>query len=1032
MANKVIKGLTVEIGGDTTKLGKALEDVEQKSRSLSGELGSINKLLKLDPSNVELLSQKQKVLADAISNTEDKLDKLKEAERQVQKQFEKGEASEEQVRALQREIIATTNKLGSYERAVKETSEAIDKLGNNTDDAADDMKDLSENEDKAEKSADDLDNALDGLGTGLKVVAALAAAAGAAIFGIVESTQEYRTAMGKLDAAFTSAGKSTEEAKETYKELQSVLGDTDQAVEASAHLAELVDNEKDLKKWTNICKGVYAKFGASLPIESLTEAANETAKTGQVTGALADALNWAIDPSETFGLTLKDNIEFTELSAKELAELTEQQVEEYEATKEQYDAIKAYNKMVGEATTVEDRFNIALANCTTEQERQQLITETLTKAYSQAATEYEKTNKAIIEANKANEEWNATLAEVGAELQPTATAIKNLGTEILKNAKEPLKDVADFIGQNVIPALSSMVKWISDNGPIVKGAIVTAAAVLATYKAATIAATISQEGLKGAILGTTAAEKALQLVQKATPWGLAATAVVGVVTALTAYAVATDDAMNKTDVLTTEERELMAAANETAQAFRDQQAATAENASGITAQMEHVQSLANELMLLADASGQVEEADRARAEFILNELNEALGTEYTMTDGVIQQYEDLKNNINAVIQAKTVSALLEAHNADYVAAIEAERNALQNLVLAEKDYKAQLAETQRVEAEAAAARAALNEKTAAAKTEADYRALSSEANRVYQMEQNAEKERASLAKKEKAYNEAASNYGNYSDTILNYEEAQTAALEGNYERAKELLVKKGGSYDTYSDKVDEATREAVDALYKEAIDAGIAAERIKRNFEKGVDGYTEEMVKEAEEGYEAALEEWANAKIDAENVGKDLGMGLNQGLENKRSSLVAKARNLVKSIIDTMRSEADSHSPSRKMIAFGEDMGEGAAIGVENKTARLDEAAREQVEHLLGTYSEAGDVSGQDVFQTIQSRDAAQQMASYQATAGSTADRLDRILEAIERGQVIMLDGDQLVGATADRMDSELGQRRALAARGAI
>ena len=120
MATNSIKGLTVEIGGDTTKLGKALEDVNKKSTDLSSELGQINRLLKLDPGNTELLAQKQKVLAEAVSNTAKKLDTLKEAERQVQKQFERGEVSEEQVRALQREIIATEKKMDGYKKAVKE------------------------------------------------------------------------------------------------------------------------------------------------------------------------------------------------------------------------------------------------------------------------------------------------------------------------------------------------------------------------------------------------------------------------------------------------------------------------------------------------------------------------------------------------------------------------------------------------------------------------------------------------------------------------------------------------------------------------------------------------------------------------------------------------------------------------------------------------------------------------------------------------------------------------------------------------
>lgn len=117
MASNKIKGLTIEIGADTTQLGKALEGVNKKSQDLSRELGSINRLLRFDPGNADLLAQKQQVLADAISNTSDKLDTLKEAERQAQVQFARGEVSAEQIRALQREVIDTTNRLNAYERA---------------------------------------------------------------------------------------------------------------------------------------------------------------------------------------------------------------------------------------------------------------------------------------------------------------------------------------------------------------------------------------------------------------------------------------------------------------------------------------------------------------------------------------------------------------------------------------------------------------------------------------------------------------------------------------------------------------------------------------------------------------------------------------------------------------------------------------------------------------------------------------------------------------------------------------------------
>ena len=111
MASSKIKGITIQIDGDTTKLGKALESAESSSKSLQSELKGINSLLKLDPSNVELLTQKQQVLTDAIGATEDKLNTLKNAQAQVQTQFDRGEITAQQFRDFQREIVATETKL---------------------------------------------------------------------------------------------------------------------------------------------------------------------------------------------------------------------------------------------------------------------------------------------------------------------------------------------------------------------------------------------------------------------------------------------------------------------------------------------------------------------------------------------------------------------------------------------------------------------------------------------------------------------------------------------------------------------------------------------------------------------------------------------------------------------------------------------------------------------------------------------------------------------------------------------------------
>lgn len=138
MAYSKIKGITVEISGDTTKLGKALESVNKQSGDLQRELNSVNKLLKFDPSNVNLLKQKQDILTESIKSTEEKLKKLKEAQKSVQEQFEKGEIGVDQYREFQREVAATEQKLVKLKTQMKEfgsvTQQVLETAGNKVSD----------------------------------------------------------------------------------------------------------------------------------------------------------------------------------------------------------------------------------------------------------------------------------------------------------------------------------------------------------------------------------------------------------------------------------------------------------------------------------------------------------------------------------------------------------------------------------------------------------------------------------------------------------------------------------------------------------------------------------------------------------------------------------------------------------------------------------------------------------------------------------------------------------------------------------
>lgn len=118
MANR-IKGITVEIGGDTTGLDKALKGVNNTIRTTQSSLKDVSRLLKLDPSNAQLLVQKQKLLSTAIKETSDKLNTLKEADKQAKVQLEQGKLGQEQYDALQREIIETQQSLQKLEDELK-------------------------------------------------------------------------------------------------------------------------------------------------------------------------------------------------------------------------------------------------------------------------------------------------------------------------------------------------------------------------------------------------------------------------------------------------------------------------------------------------------------------------------------------------------------------------------------------------------------------------------------------------------------------------------------------------------------------------------------------------------------------------------------------------------------------------------------------------------------------------------------------------------------------------------------------------
>ena len=125
MAGNRIRGITVEIGGDTTKLQTALKGVNTEIRNTQSQLRDVEKLLKLDPENTQLLVQKQRLLRDAVAETKQKLETLKTAAEQANQALANGDISQDQYDALQREIIETEQRLRSLEQQAEQSSVAL-------------------------------------------------------------------------------------------------------------------------------------------------------------------------------------------------------------------------------------------------------------------------------------------------------------------------------------------------------------------------------------------------------------------------------------------------------------------------------------------------------------------------------------------------------------------------------------------------------------------------------------------------------------------------------------------------------------------------------------------------------------------------------------------------------------------------------------------------------------------------------------------------------------------------------------------
>lgn len=370
----------IAMGLDVTALKAGLADANKQIQLANSEFKAASSGMDDWTKSTEGLTAKVKQLDTVLDMQKRKLAGMQaEYDKVVKSQGENSEAARKlkvQMNNQQAVINSTQKEFKNYSETLEEakagnldlstatlkSGKALDKQG----DAAN----------TSSKGLGGVKSVAGGVAKGLLAIGAAAAAAVGGFLSLAGSTREFREDMAKLDSAFSASKLSADSASDTYKTLFGAIGESDTAVEAAQQIALLANSEEEAAKWAELATGVVGTFGDALKAETFFEAANETIKLGEATGAFTQMLE-------------------------------------------------------GTGASV-DEFNAGLAACTTEEEKQAYMLEISNKLLGEAGAAYNETAKDIIEAREAEAALTQAMADLGAIAEPIMTTIKLLAVDLLK------------------------------------------------------------------------------------------------------------------------------------------------------------------------------------------------------------------------------------------------------------------------------------------------------------------------------------------------------------------------------------------------------------------------------------------------------------------------------------------------------------------------------------------------------------------------------------------------------------------------
>ena len=1050
MAGNRIKGITIEIGGDATGLDKALSGVNKQIRTTQQELRDVERLLKLDPTNTELLAQRQKLLQQAVEGTSEKLKSLKEAEKQAQEQFQRGEISEQQYNALKREIIDTEEKLNGLEDAAKKSNATMAQIGATADKVA-----------QGAQKVSDATRAMSVAAAGVLTASAALSVQFEDSFAKVSTLlDEGQTDFAAYKQAIIAGSNETGIAVNEYAEAvySSISASVDQAdaVQFTASMAKLAKGGfTDLSKAVDVTTTVINGYGlAASEAEGITDVLVQTQNLGKTTvDELASSMGKVIPTAAAA------NYSFEELGAA-YAQLTKNGIATAESgtylrsmlselTKSGSITDKALRDLSGkgfaelkaEGTSTADILNMlsdyAKRNGKSLKDMFGSVeagSAALVLARNDGQDYIEMLNAMESSTGAAQKAFDKVSSTSGARMKKSLNEIKNAAIELgdvlapaIEGVASVMEDVSGWMGSlsegqlkliagtaavvaaispiaGIVSGIASAVKLVSgalsalNVNPVVL-AITAAVAVVGTLGAAFVAlgddaneaATAAQsmadeisggaEELKNSIASIDAtaasAERLIDRLDELNAGGLDDSEISEYNATLRLLC---ETVPELSELIDTQTGEIAGGTD----ALRANTAAWAQNAKQqayqqrLTALYEKysdtvVEAKKNEIQL-ADVSARLTEVQAQRAE-IMESLDDISELSLQKNAKLSEQYDELSDQEIELREQKEM----------YTEAIQEGNEAMaeaQETIAIETEAINELTGATTTSAEAAAGSASAQSALAGAFGAAEQAAKNAATAAVQETQLSAEKVNALAESYANAYNSAYSNitgqvglfdtfaaeigedtatveqmmarWGQQTQNLAAYTEnlqkaAQYGISDGLIAQLSDGTPESEGYLQTIIDKVEElgGSEEGMSA------DAAKFVAEFNKSFadtQQAKDSFAT-TVGTMQTDLNKALEEMVRSgELTAnqmDTVGTQLINGMIEGMDRKTGDLDRAVRRIVSGAIETARTAADVHSPSKKTIKIFEDVGEGMVVGIDSKQDDVSRAVRQTIDAAL-------------------------------------------------------------------------------------